>query len=53
MKLTELIEILNQALQENGDMIVNIMVDGVTCDDIEINCPDNDSPLYIEGYGCY
>lgn len=50
MKLSELIDILMDAMHENGDMEVVGMVDGAIYNDIEINCPDEDSPMYIELY---
>lgn len=53
MKISELIQALNEAKKENGDMVVNVIVDGIICDDICINCPDSESPLYIEGYASY
>ena len=48
LKLTELIRALNDALNENGEMVVALCVDGDIRDDIEINCVDD--TLYIEGY---
>lgn len=50
MKLSLLIKVLNECLRINGDMDVVGMVDGTTYNDIEINCPDVDSPMYIELY---
>lgn len=50
MKLSELIDILESSLKHNGDMDVVGIVDGVIYNEIEINCPDNDSPMYIELY---
>jgi hypothetical protein len=50
MKLTELINILTETLSYNGEMNVVGMVDGETYCDIELSCPDSDSPLYIELY---
>lgn len=50
MKLSELINILSDAMKQNGDMDVVGIVDGKIFDDIEINCPDKDSPMYIELY---
>ena len=50
MKLTALIDILNEALSLNGDMDVVGMVDGTVYNEIEINCPDEASPMYIELY---
>lgn len=50
MKTSQLIKILTESLEENGDLEINGMVGGVAFGDIEINCPDSDSPLYIELY---
>ena len=50
MKLSDLIDILTETLSLNGDMNVVGIVDEKIYDDIEINCPDEDSPAYIELY---
>lgn len=50
MKLSELINILTESLSMNGDMDVVGIVDGVIYNEIEINCPDDESPMYIELY---
>lgn len=50
MKLSELINILAESLSVNGDMDVVGIVDGVIYNEIEINCPDDESPMYIELY---
>lgn len=50
MKLGELINILTESLSVNGDMDVVGIVDGVIYNEIEINCPDDESPMYIELY---
>lgn len=50
MKLSKLIEMLNEAMVCNGDMDVVGIVDGVIHNEIEINCPDEESPMYIELY---
>lgn len=50
MKLSELINVLTEALSMNGDMDVVGMVDGKSYNDIEINCPDDESPMYVELY---
>ena len=50
MKLSKLIEILNEAMEYNGDMDVIGIVNGVIHNEIEINCPDEESPMYIELY---
>lgn len=50
MKLSELINILTESLSVNGDMDVVGIVNGVIYHEIEINCPDDESPMYIELY---
>ena len=50
MKLSELINILTESLSVNGDMDVVGIVDEVIHNEIEINCPDDESPMYIELY---
>lgn len=50
MKLGELINILEYAWMNNGDMDVVGIVDGEIYNEIEINCPDDDSPMYVELY---
>ena len=50
MKLSKLINILTDSLSVNGDMDVVGIVDGVIYNEIEINCPDDESPMYIELY---
>lgn len=50
MKISELIAILNDVMAVNGDMAVALAVDGKICTELDFNCPDDDSPLYIEGY---
>lgn len=50
MKLSELIDMLNATLIVNGDMDVVGIVDGNIYSDIDINCPDEESPMYIELY---
>lgn len=50
MKLSDFIKILSASLVCNGDMEVVGMVDGNIFEDIEVNCPDRDSPMYIELY---
>ena len=50
MKMSKLINILNEAMVMNGDMDVVGIVDGTIYDEIEINCPDEKSPMYIELY---
>ena len=50
MKLSTLVIILTDALTINGDMDVVGMIDGTEMTYIEVNCPDKDSPMYIELY---
>lgn len=50
MKTSELIEQLKEAMTYNGDQELVIMVDGKPFQEIELNCPGDDAPLYIEGY---
>lgn len=50
MKLSTLVNILTDALTINGDMDVVGMIDGTEMTYIEVNCPDKDSPMYIELY---
>ena len=50
MKLSKLIGILNEAMKYDGDMDVVGTVDGDIHSDIEINCPNEESPMYIELY---
>lgn len=50
MKISKLIEMLNEAMAFNGDMDVVGIVDGKIFNEIEINCPDEESPMYIELY---
>lgn len=50
MKLGELINILTYSLMNNREMDVVGIVNGKVFKDIEINCPDKESPMYIELY---
>lgn len=50
IKISELIADLTKILNINGDINVEVCVDGKIYTDIVLNCPDSDSPLYIEGY---
>lgn len=50
MKLTKLIAMLQETLELNGDMTVVGVRNGFVYPDIELNCPDSESPLYIELY---
>jgi len=47
MKTSELIEMLKESLEINGDLEVVGIANGIIYPDIDINC-DSDSPLYIE-----
>lgn len=48
MKTSELIELLNESLHQNGDLEVVGIAMGVIHPYVDINCPDEDSPLYVE-----
>lgn len=50
MTISELIKTLSEIKEMNGNMQVNLCVNGHIYSDIEFNCPDANSPLYIEGY---
>ena len=50
MKISELIAMLNHVMAINGDMGVALAVDGKIYTELDFNCPDSESPLYIEGY---
>lgn len=50
MKTSELIEILSESLALNGDLDVVGIVDGIVFEDVEVNCPDEASPMYLELY---
>lgn len=50
MKLSKLIAELQETMELNGDMEVVGIRNGVICEEIEINCPDSDSPAYLELY---
>ena len=50
MKLSTLISILQGTLKTNGDMHIVGMVNGEIFTDFEINCPDDESPAYLELY---
>lgn len=50
MKLSDLIAELQETLNINGDMDVVGITDGIIYPYIEINCPDSESPAYIEFY---
>lgn len=48
MKTSELIALLNESLEQNGDLDVLGIAMGEIHPYVDINCPDEDSPLYIE-----
>lgn len=48
MKTSELIALLNESLKVNGDLEVTGIAMGKIYPYVDINCPDEDSPLYIE-----
>ena len=50
MKISELIAVLEETKRINGDMEVNLCTDGIIYTELDFNCPDADSPMYIEGY---
>lgn len=50
MLLSELIKILQDTLTMNGEMQVVGIANETFYSEIEINCPDEDSPCYIELY---
>ena len=48
MKTSELIALLNESLEQNGDLEIVGIAMGEIHPYVDINCPDEDSPLYIE-----
>ena len=48
MKTSELIALLNESLEQNGDLDVVGIAMGEIHPYGDISCPDEDSPLYIE-----
>lgn len=48
MKTSELITLLNESLKYNGDLEVVGIAMGEIHSYVDINCPDEGSPLYIE-----
>lgn len=48
MKTSDLIALLNESLKENGDLEVVGIANGVIHQYVDINCPGEDAPLYIE-----
>lgn len=49
MKTTELISTLQESLEFNGDLDVVIITNGRIYEYVDINVPDENSPLYLEG----
>ena len=48
MKTSELIEKLEESLQYNGNIEVQGICDGELIEFVDINCPDDNAPLYLE-----
>ena len=48
MKTSELIKMLKGAMAENGDQDIVGIAMGKIYPYVDINCPDDESPLYIE-----
>lgn len=48
MKTSEFIALLSESLNVNGDLEVVGIAEGNIYEFVDINCPDDDSPLYIE-----
>ncbi len=48
MKTSELIQMLQESLNENGDLDIVGIAMGEIYQHIDINCPDGESPLYVE-----
>ena len=48
LKTSELIALLNESLEQNGDLEIVGIAMGKIYPYVDINCPDEDSPLYIE-----
>lgn len=48
MTTTELIEMLQSSLEVNGDLPIVGIAMGKIYDYVDINVPDDESPLYIE-----
>lgn len=48
MKTSELITLLSESLKQNGDLEVTGIAMGEIYPYIDINCPDEHSPLYLE-----
>lgn len=48
MKTSDLISLLNESLKTNGDLEIVGIAMGKIYPYVDINCPDEDSPIYIE-----
>ncbi len=48
MKISGLIKTLEEQLKENGDLNIVGIAYGEIYPYVDTNCPDEDSPLYIE-----
>ncbi len=48
MATSDLITLLEESLKVNGDIEVQGIVNGKLIEFIDINCPDDESPLYLE-----
>jgi hypothetical protein len=48
LKTSELIALLNESLEINGDLEVVGIAMGEIYPYVDINCPGEDAPLYIE-----
>ena len=48
MKTSDLISMLQESLATNGDLDIVGIANGTIFPYVDINCPDNDSPLYVE-----
>lgn len=48
MSISDLIKKLEDALKLNGDIPVEGIVEGKIIHLVDINCPDDESPLYLD-----
>lgn len=48
MKTSDLIKLLEESLRENGDLEVVGIAMGEIYPYVDVNCSDEESPLYIE-----
>lgn len=48
MMTSDLIKILQESMEMNGDMPVNVCTDGMILNDLEVNVTED--ALYVEGY---